>query len=360
MKIIAAILALLPLFVADASTPIEKKIGQMIMVGFRGTDVDVSTLVVQQADLGQIGGVILNDWDGIHKNFNRNISSPKQLKALCKFLQAHAEHPLFIAIDQEGGVVNRLKPEYGFPRTFSAEELSQGAAGLTFNAAENIGKTLKKAGINLNLAPVADLKKSNDNPDFSNKGRSFGDNPVMVANHVYSFWKGQQAQGILTTLKHFPGLGSSSKSTHLEFSDISDSWSDDELIPFSFLLPGYDELIMTGHVFNRNIDSKYPASLSKKTVQGLLRDKLGFKGLVITDDLQMKAITNHYSLRESVKLAILAGSDILLFANSEHYDEAIAPKVIALVKEMVNNKEIPKKRIEESYKRILSIKKRID
>jgi beta-N-acetylhexosaminidase len=355
------VLLTLLLFIAAQlkAATLDEKIGQMVMVGFRGKEVDENSRIIEQIRHGEVGGVILYDWDQINKNHERNIESPEQLKRLCHTLKSYAGEPLLIAVDQEGGLVNRLKPAYGFPDTLSAAELGSMSPFKTYEESRKIAYTLYQAGINLNLAPVADLNIHPLNPSVNLKGRSFGSDSVEVSSYLFMFWFGHRDYNIATTLKHFPGIGSADKNTHLEFVDVTDTWSSDELWPFQAMIsnlqamiPSNDGLIMTGHIYNKNLDPDYPASLSEKVVQKLLREEMGFDGVVISDDLQMGAIRHYYSLRESIKLAILSGTDLLLFANNEVYDEGIAPKVVALIKEMVESGEIPKQRIEESYERI--------
>lgn len=220
--------------------------------------------------------------------------------------------------------------------------------------------TLRHGGINLNFAPVADLNLNPENPSIAKKNRAFGSDPFRVAKHVQAFYLGQKYLRVLTTLKHFPGIGSAGLDTHCGFVDISETWTEQELIPYRELIQaGYQDLIMVGHVFNRHLDNQFPATLSQKIISNLLRDKLKFKGIVVTDDLQMAAIRNFYSLEDSVQLAILAGSDLLLFANTEVYDEQIAPRVIDIVKKMIKTGKIPVERIEESFNRIQELKKRL-
>lgn len=347
---------LLPLL--GHSFTLEQKIGQMIMVGFRGFALTEEDPLYQQIERGQIGGVILFDYDTENQEFVRNIRSPDQLKALCSSLQDASKIPLLISVDQEGGKVNRLKPEYGFPAAVSQQCLAEkNDLPATFQQGASTGHTLVQMGINLNLAPVVDLNVNPSSPGIGKKGRSFSANPDIVTTQARALIRGHHSVGALTTLKHFPGHGSAALDTHDGFVDVTNTWSEVELVPFTQLIASDDaDVIMTAHVFNQKLDAQVPLSLSHSVISGLLRRKLGFKGVIITDDLQMKAIRLYYPLEESVRLAIEAGTDILLFANHECYDIEIAPKVIEIIKHLVATGQISPDRIDESFYRIQILK----
>ena len=168
-----------------------------------------------------------------------------------------------------------------------------------------------------------------------------------------------QDEGIIPTLKHFPGHGSSTTDTHLDFTDITASWSEKELEPYSALIAsGYHDPIMTAHVFNGKLDPVYPATLSKAILNGILRTRLGFKGVIISDDMQMKAIADRYGLETAIRLAIDAGVDILLFGNNTSYDPAITTKATEIIRSLLKKKIITEERIDRSYQRIMELKKR--
>jgi beta-N-acetylhexosaminidase len=337
---------------------LDEKIGQMLIVGFRGLSIDDELSIVKQIKSGHVGGVILYDYDQPTESFIRNIESPEQLKKLCEDLQAVGNQRLFICTDQEGGVINRLKPSYGFPNSYSAETLGKKSPLDTYEASKEFSKTLAEMGINLNLAPVADLNIEPANPSVAKQSRSFGKDPFLVKEHLNAYTLAQKENGVISTLKHFPGLGSASKNTHYDFVDITDTWQKEELIPFELLLPSYNDCIMTGHVFHKSFDPLHPCSLSQNVIQKLLREKLGFKGVVITDDIQMGAIRHFYSFEESIKLAILAGSDLLLLANNELYEEEIALRAHAIIKKLIEKGELTEERIDESLERIHQLKAR--
>ena len=361
---IATLLLLLmpsvPGYGATQPDSLSIKIGQMLMIGFRGFKLADAPEIRADIMERQIGGVVLFDYDVPSHTPSRNISSPKQLSSLTLELQKITRVPLLIAIDQEGGKVNRLKPARGFPPSVSAQHLGQlNNADSTRAAALQCARTLKAMHINLNLAPVADLNVNPDNPVIGKLGRSFSSDPAVVISNVNIICSTCQDEGIIPTLKHFPGHGSSTTDTHLDFTDITQSWSEKELEPYRALIAsGYHDPIMTAHVFNGKLDPLYPATLSKAILNGILRTRLGFKGVIISDDMQMKAIADRYGLETAIRLAIDAGVDILLFGNNTSYDPAIATKATEIIRSLLKNKIITEERIDRSYQRIMELKKR--
>ena len=165
--------------------------------------------------------------------------------------------------------------------------------------------------------------------------------------------------GVIPVLKHFPGHGSSKSDTHLGLTDVTETWQMEEVYPYSSLLKnGYTSAVMTAHIVNKSLDeSKQPATLSEKVVNGLLRDFLKYKGVIITDDMQMGAIDNEYGLRESIKLSLLAGVDMLMFANNVSNENRVSASTIhAIIKDLVFEEIISEARIRASYKRIMKLK----
>lgn len=337
---------------------LAEKVGQMIMVGFRGLTAEASSPIVDHIQTHHLGGVVLFDFDVPTWSDNRNIQSPQQVAALTAGLQSVAKTPLLIAADQEGGRVARLSQKWGFPSTLSAQALAEiDDLEYTGYLLDEMAATLSSAGINLNLAPVVDLNTNPDNPVIGSLGRSFSADPQLVIDHALAFIGAHRSQGVLTTLKHFPGHGSSSEDSHTGFVDVTDSWSRRELIPYRTLIQADTvDTIMTAHVFNETLDPIYPATLSKATLTDLLRDELGYDGVVISDDMQMGAIADLYPYADAVALAINAGVDILAIANNSVYDEDIAPRTAQLILSMVADGRIPESRIDESYARIMGLK----
>lgn len=347
---------------ADSDEGLEARIGQMLMVGFRGLEVDQSSPIVQDIRAGRIGGVVLFDNDVALRKPVRNVASPEQVKTLATDLQAaDPGMPLFVAVDQEGGRVVRLKERYGFPPTVSQAWLGElNDLALTARYARLTAQTLAELGINVNLAPVADVNVNPDNPVIGKLDRSFSADPMVVADHVLEVLIAHQIEGVFCALKHFPGHGSSATDSHLGFTDVTQTWSEIELVPYREILRSSGtDMIMTAHVFNAALDPEWPATLSRTTIQGMLRDQLGYQGVVISDDMQMQAITDHYSLETALERTILAGADIIIFGNNLDYDEQIAPKAIDIIMKLVREGRISPERINESFRRIMFLKNRL-
>lgn len=339
---------------------LDQKIGQMLKVGFRGISIDEDSPIVKDIRKYHIGGVVLFDYDVPRDTAFRNISSPEQVQQLTRDLQKFADIPLIIAIDQEGGKVARLKPRYGFKQSVSAQYLgSLQNADSTRKYARQTGETLSELGINTNLAPVVDVNLNPQNPVIGGIERSFSAEPEVVTRQAKVYIETLHEYGIITTLKHFPGHGSSKGDSHLGVVDVTDYWKQKELIPYKNLIEsGTADIVMTAHIFNAKLDSTYPATLSKPIITGILRDSLKFNGVVMSDDLQMKAIRTQYGLKETIKMSIQAGVDILSFANNSIFDAEIAAKAHNIIRELIEEGTISKKRIDQSYQRIMKLKRK--
>jgi beta-N-acetylhexosaminidase len=338
---------------------LKEKIGQMLLAGFRGYAVGDEHPLARDLAEHNLGGVILFDEDTADATLHgRNIQSRAQVKALVESLQRRARTPLLVAIDQEGGQVNRLKPAYGFAETLSHEELGTiNRPEHTFAQAERTALTLRDLGINLNLAPVVDLALSPANRIISGKRRSFSADPMIVARHAMEFARAHRRHGIMTCAKHFPGHGSARGDTHLGAVDVTRHWTEQELIPFRRLIQaGLCDAIMTAHVFNRRLDPERPATLSRRVLRGLLRGQLGFEGVIVSDAMEMKAIADGYSLEEAVQLGIEAGLDVLCFANNLSFDPDIGAKAAGIIYGLVEAGKISEARIDESFRRVQKLK----
>lgn len=347
---------------AGSEASLETRVGQMLLIGFRGLEVDENSSIVRDIREGRIGGVILFDYDVALKSPVRNVASPEQVKTLVADLQAvDPTVPLFVAIDQEGGRVNRLKEKYGFPPTVSQGWLgSRNDPQLTAEYAGQIAATLAGLGINVNFAPVVDVNVNPDNPVIGKLERSFSSDPQQVAVHAREVIVAHLVKGVFTALKHFPGHGSSTTDSHLGFTDVTHTWSESELIPYREILRSSGaDMIMTAHVFNAGLDPLWPATLSQATITGLLREQLQYDGVVVSDDMQMQAIADHYSLETVLEQAILAGADLLIFGNNLTYDEQIASKAGQIIAHLVRSGRISQARINESYARIMHLKRRL-
>lgn len=328
---------------------LDVKIGQMLLLGFRGVDAPDDSLIAQNVRDQHIGGVVL---------FGSNVQSKEQLQALTSRLQSLAQLPLLISIDQEGGAIARLNKRRGYEDTLSHAQLgADNNPDETRGQAANIAQWLLDGGVTLNLAPVVDVAVNPDNPIIAGLGRSFSADPEVVATQAGVYIDGHHDKGVKCTLKHFPGHGSSQGDTHQGFVDVTGTWSENELIPYRRLLEqGKVDAIMTAHIFNANLDAELPATLSPAVITGLLREQLGFDGVVISDDMQMRAITDLFKLDRAFELAILAGVDVIAVANNVTYSGAVADRFISTVRKMLEAGTISEDRIEQSFQRIMRLK----
>jgi beta-N-acetylhexosaminidase len=340
---------------------LDIEIGQMLMLGFRGLDLRESNPILQDIRHRHLGGVILFDFDAAARQPVRNIQTPEQVRRLTRDLQAAAAIPLLIAIDQEGGAVNRLKPRYGFPPTVSAASLGrQNRVDHTFIRATTIASTLADLGINLNFAPVVDLNRNPHNPVIGKLERSFSDDPTVVTQHARAWLNAHRAHQVLCALKHFPGHGSSRADSHQGAVDVTATWDRSELEPYARLIhSGHCDLVMTAHLFNARLDPDWPATLSPAILSGLLRGELGYDGVIISDDLQMQAIRAYYPLETAIRAAIAAGVDLLLFGNNLRYDPAVGERAFTIIKDLVKSGQINRTRIAESSTRVQRLKAKI-
>ncbi len=346
------------------SPPIEVMVGQMIMTGFRGTGTAPLTedlnFLLEDIRRGRVGGVILFDRDFLTKSPVRNIVSLQQVRGLVALLQKNSAIPLLVGVDQEGGKVRRFKEQHGVAATPSPAAMGKGTPAATEQEAYALGVQLAEAGITLDFAPALDVDVNPASPAIGALGRSFSGTAARVASHGRAFAKGLNRAGVGACFKHFPGHGSAADDTHLGMADITATWTQEELLPYRELLPEKTTaMVMAGHMAHRGLDKNLPASLSYRIITGLLREKLGWSGVVITDDLQMQAVESHYSRKEAFRLAINAGVDILLLGNNLSHDPREGRKAHATVMELVREGQIPPARIEVSYKRIMAFKQEI-
>ena len=340
---------------------LDRKIGQMVMLGFRGLEVSDQLPIVRDIRMHHLGGVVLFDYDVPTSSPIRNIQSPAQVKALIAGLQSVASGSLLVAIDQEGGRVRRLKEEHGFPAAPSPQSLGEANdVSATYNVASTIARTLAEHGVNLNFAPVVDLNTNPDNPIIGKIGRSFSADPAVVTAHAQAFIRAHHEHGVLCALKHFPGHGSSTADSHQGFVDITRTWSSAELEPYASIIKAEQvDAIMTAHVFNATLDPQYPATLSEPTITGVLRNRLSYDGVVVSDDIQMEAIRQHYGYEAAVAAAIRAGVDIILIGNNTIYEEDVAGRTVGIIQQLVRDGKISETRITEAYQRIQRLKSRI-
>ncbi len=330
---------------------LEENIGMMLLTGFRGTVIDSTNDIVAAIRDYHVGSVILFDYDVPTGTRGRNIKDAEQLKQLCSQLRS-LNPQLLIGIDQEGGYVSRLSTGYGFPQVLSAQKSAAKGDDTVRYYADLTGHMLRELGINLDFAPVADVNVNPACPVIGRIERSFSGDPAVVTR-CCQIWSQELAKNqVVSCYKHFPGHGSSKGDTHKGLVDVTDTWQRLELEPYR-QMDSRHTMVMTAHVINRQLDpSGLPASLSP-LITSYLRDTLGFQGVIITDDLAMGAIVKQYSFEQAVRMAVLAGADLLCLSNNGGtYDVNMVPRAVKVIKQMVADGEVTEDRIQQSANRV--------
>jgi beta-N-acetylhexosaminidase len=328
-------------------------IGQMILIGFPGTrsQEEWPARVVRMIHDSRIGGVVL---------FSYNIIDPPQVKALNTALRdAGAKLVPFICVDQEGGSIQRLTKEKGFIGLPGASKISGMGLETAYTLDAEAARELADFGFNVNFGPVVDLNINPDNPAIGRLGRSYAADPQKVTAYAREFINAHTQANVLTAAKHFPGHGSAVNDPHEDIVDVSKTWKKEELAPYQNLISGgFLDMVMVGHLIEPEFSDagNIPASLSRKAIEEQLRGKLGFNGLVITDDLDMAAIRNRYSVEEAAVKAIAAGADLLIIANHKEPDPEVANRIVAAVKRAVQDRLISREQIRQAYELIRSAK----
>jgi len=345
---------------AVAEPTLREKLGQMVMVTVTGDSMEESNpsmdVLIDDLSQNRIGGLIMFNWSG-------NLDNPSQIAHLTSELQRHAAVPLLLAVDEEGGKVARLGPYNGFAATPSAYQMGTivNQESYTRSVAATMAGWFVQTGLNMNLAPVVDVNVNPTSPAIGALGRSFSADPDSVALHAGWFIDEFHKHNLLTVIKHFPGHGSATADSHLGFTDVTTTWSPAELIPYSRLLDaGSVDAVMTAHVFNATIDSLYPATLSYVTITEILRNQLGFHGVIVSDEMSMSAISSLFGQDEAMELAVKAGIDILLYnRNQDSSGNSLAVHILDVLERSVMNGSISETRIDSSYARILALKNRL-
>jgi beta-N-acetylhexosaminidase len=329
-------------------------IGQMIMVGLSGLELKEKDPLLASIRAGRAGSVIL-----IERGVQTGPKHIEALRLLTTRLQQAAPRPLLIAVVHEGGRVQRLKSEQGFTGGPAAAVLGVGSPEATRRAARRMGLEMTAVGINFDFAPVADLNINPASPRIGAMQRSFGANPQLAAAHVIAFGEGLIQAGVAPCLKHFPGHGSAREDSHDVAPDISATWRPAELIPFQkAILDGWPGAVMPGHLYHRGLDALRPPGLSVLVLNGLLRGKMGFAGVIVSDDMQRDAVAKAYSLEDRILFAVEAGVDILLFSGNSRMPDVSADEVHAVLFRLVQEGRIRSERIEQSFARISRLKQR--
>ncbi|MBX2895268.1 MAG: glycoside hydrolase family 3 protein [Cyclobacteriaceae bacterium] len=340
---------------AQAPDLLDVKIGQMILIGMPKAELD--PLVLDEVKRGKVGALIF-----FEKNIPNKPNAFASVKSMTWTYQKAAPIPLFICIDQEGGKVNRLKEKYGFTKSITAAALgkSKSLDSVRFYA-DATAATLAGLGFNVNFAPCVDLAITQNTVIYKPE-RAYSANEDTVAMMAKEVVKMHRKYGVLTSLKHFPGHGSSKEDTHFGVADVTTTWSERELKPYQLMLDsGYVDAVMTSHIVNKNLDAKgLPGTLSSDILDGILRKRLGFNGVVFSDDMQMHAISKNFGLEESIRLAINAGVDVMCFSNNiAGSDERTVDRVHTIIKKLVQSGQVSPARIDESFQRILQLKARM-
>lgn len=323
---------------------LDEKVGQMVIVGFEGYTIndDIRMMI----ENNHIGGFIL---------FNRNVKTSNQLLSLINSLKsANSKNkvPLFVSVDEEGGRVNRMPPELrNFPANKAIGEVNNG--NFSYEVGSTIAEEIKSLGFNMDFAPVLDINSNPKNPVIGD--RSFGSNKEIVSELGIQTMKGIGESGVIPVVKHFPGHGDTSVDSHVGLPSVNNDMErlkSFELVPFEEAINNKAEAVMVAHILLNKIDPQNPASLSKTIITDLLRNELDFRGVVITDDMTMGAITKNYDIGNAAVKSVNAGSDIVLVCHG--YDNESS--VINSLKNAVQNGSIPEERINQSVYRILKLK----
>jgi len=327
-----------------------ERIGPMLMVGFDGASSQAFgvTRMAEQIAAGHVGGICF---------IAKNAVTRPGVESITRLFHAVSDKwPLLMAIDQEGGQVQRLSSHLGFGYQPSAIRV---ASDLDYAGAHKVyaamAQDLRKSGFNLNLAPVVDLGFEPRCASITRLGRSYGAEPGTVIKYSRQFLTAHREQNVLTALKHFPGHGSALGDSHEGGVDITRTWRESELLPYrTLVLEDRADMIMVGHIAHAELTFGAPASLSPEAV-GLLRNQVGFEGVVITDDLDMRAVRKDNSLEEAAIRAVMAGNDILLFTDKDSLPD-LPQRLIAAVQLGIATRRIAPEQIEASVARIEKMK----
>lgn len=326
------------------SMTLEQKIGQLFIVGFEG-DI-INDEIIDLVNNQEVGGLIY---------FSRNVVDSNQIITLNNEIKdIKKDIPLFISVDEEGGVVSRVPDEFlklpssGYIGKFDDENLS-------YNIGSIISKELKSLGFNMDFAPVLDIDSNPNNTVIGE--RAFGNNADIVSKLGIKTMEGLRDGGIIPVVKHFPGHGDTDIDSHYGLPIVTktlEELNNLEFIPFKNAIENGADVVMVSSIILSSIDSEYPATMSKKVTTDILRNKLNFDGVIATDDMTMGAIMDNYNLTDAVIMAINAGNDLILVCHG--YDDII--KSISAVKDAVSSNIISEERIDESVYRILKLKEK--
>ena len=333
----------------------DSAIGAMLMLGFSGSasDAPAAQDLARHIAAGRVGGACLLGY---------NAKSRAGIESLTALFAGSGKGAVpLIAIDQEGGAVQRLGPKLGYAAVPSAKIVAaDDDAGSAQSRYQRMAEVLRGAGFNLNLAPVVDLGFEPRNPIVTHYGRSFGADAATVARYASAFVAGHRQAGMLTALKHFPGHGSTLIDSHAHPVDLTPTWREEEIKPYvSMAAAGLIDVVMTGHLAHAEHTGGEPATLSRKAIEGWLRGPIGYSGVVMTDDLDMQAIRSRYPLNEAIVRAIAAGNDLVLLSNSATPDPDLPLAAAAAIRAAIADGRIRAGRIEESQARLSALRRRV-
>ena len=324
---------------------LKQAAGQILTVGFEGKKLPVPLMGALMK--GDVGGVII---------FRRNIESADQLRALTGAVNGlKLKYPAWVAVDQEGGKVQRLSENVGLERLPSAMEVGKMSEAETREFARGMARDIKSFGFNMNFAPVLDIHTNPENPIIGD--RAYGTTPESVTEHAIAVMRGHLDEGIVPCGKHFPGHGDTSLDSHLETPVVGHSIErlrEVELKPFKAAIDAGIPMIMSAHIVMQGLGERFPSTLSPVVIHDILRGELGFEGVIVSDDLEMGAIIDNYSIFKAILLGLKAGVDQFLICKSQYLWENLSKQ---LVEEAKRDAEV-EKRIFEAAERVISLKER--
>ena len=326
------------------TSELEKQAASLFTVGFYGKSVteDLKGLIERG-----VGGVIF---------FARNVGTPAEVLELNRDIKRTAARPLLLAIDQEGGQVARLRQ--GFTEIPPMRAVgATGSPGLARELGKVIGRELRAVGFDMNYAPVLDIDTNPDNPIIA--ARSFGRTPEIVTEMGLALAAGLQEVGVAACGKHFPGHGDTSQDSHLELPTLPHAMERlerVELAPFQAAAKAGIASFMTAHVIFEAVDAKYPATMSRAVLTGILREKLGYDGMVVTDDVEMKAIADNYGVEEAVLLGLNAGVDHFLCCHTAE----LAHRAIEAIVKAVESGKVSRETLATATRRFGEVRRRYE
>ena len=328
---------------------LDDLVGPLLMLGFAGasTAAPDAPFITRALASGSIGGVCF---------LGHNTKSRAGIEGLTAlFRSAPRRRAALIAVDQEGGAVQRLSPKSGYQDTPAAAQVAdKGDPAEAVRTYEGMARMMRRAGFNLNLAPVVDLGFEKRNPIIAKYGRAYGNDGTTVATYAGAFCEGHRRAGMLTELKHFPGHGSTVVDSHKAPVDLTSTWRDDELEPYRKLVArGLVDIVMSGHLAHARMGGAgTPATLSRVAIEEVLRGQCGWQGVVMTDDVDMAAIRSRLAPPEAAVAALAAGNDMILMSNTAAPDNRLPERVVEAVRAALSSGRLTLGRIEQAAARL--------